>query len=80
MQNRNKRDFFDEAEHINITMPMYTLIEYSDNYFDTSGSLRQFERDKIIGNINLTNNNSSSFKCKSNLIGDTYADGANRKK
>ena len=56
--------FIDEAEHINITMPMYTLIEYSDNYFDTSGSLWQFERDKIIGNINLTNNNSSSFKCK----------------
>ena len=31
--------FIDEAEHINITMPMYNLIEYSDNYSDTSGSL-----------------------------------------
>ena len=31
--------FINEAEHINITMPMYNLIEYSDNYFDTSGSL-----------------------------------------
>ena len=31
--------FTDEAEHINITMPMYNLIEYSDNYSDTSGSL-----------------------------------------
>ena len=31
--------FVDEADFINITMPMYNLIEYSDNYSDTSGSL-----------------------------------------
>ena len=31
--------FIDEAEHISITMAMYNLIEYSDNYSDTSGSL-----------------------------------------
>ena len=36
-------------------MPMYNLIEYSDNYSDTSGSLWQFKRDEIIGNINLEN-------------------------
>ena len=74
------KTFIDEAEHINITMPMYNLIEYSDNYSDTSGSLWQFKRDEIIGNINLTNNNSSSFKYKSNLTGNTDADGANGKK
>ena len=61
-------------------MPMYNLSEYSNNYSDTSGSLWQFKRDKIIGNINLTNNNSWFFKYKSNLIGNTDADGANRKK
>ena len=27
--------FVDEAEHINIVMPMYNLVEYSDNYSDT---------------------------------------------
>ena len=27
-------------------MPMYNLIEYSDNYSDTSGSLRQFKRNE----------------------------------
>ena len=27
--------FVDDAEHINIAMPMYNLIEYSDNYSDT---------------------------------------------
>ena len=31
--------FFDEANHIYIVMPMYSLIEYSDNYSDISGSL-----------------------------------------
>ena len=31
--------FADYADFINITMPMYNLIEYSDNYSDTSGSL-----------------------------------------
>ena len=30
--------FVDDADFINITMPMYNLIEYSDNYYDTSGS------------------------------------------
>ena len=49
-------------------MPMYNLIEYSDNYSDTSGSLRQFKRDKLpIGviNPNVTTTNSMSFKHKS---------------
>ena len=38
--------FIDEAEHINIAMPMYNLIEYSDNYSDTSGTLWQFKSDE----------------------------------
>ena len=62
--------FIDEAEYINIAMPMYNLIEYSDNYSDTSGSLWQFKRDGIAGDANLTidadhiPNNSSSYKYK----------------
>ena len=39
--------FIDEANHIYIAMPMYNLIEYSDNYSDTSGSLWQFKRDEV---------------------------------
>ena len=70
--------FIDEAEHINIAMPMYNLTEYSDNYFDTSGSLWQFKRDEAIGNINLKDNNSLSFKHKSNC--NTVEDGPNRNK
>ena len=51
-------------------MAMYNLIEYSDNYSDTSGSLWQFKRDEIEENNNLTVDNSSSFKYKSNIIGN----------
>ena len=38
--------FVDEADFINITMSMYNLIEYSDNYSDISGSLWNFKRDE----------------------------------
>ena len=70
----------DEAGFINITMPMYNLIEYSDNYSDTSGDLWNFKRDEIINNADVTNDdNAPSFKCKANLIGNTVADGTNRK-
>ena len=58
----------------------------SDNYSDTSGSLSQFKRDEIEGDVvdltldvNHIWNNSSSFKYKSIFIGNTDADGANRK-
>ena len=66
--------FVDEAVYINIAMPMHNLIEYSDNYSDTSGSLWQFKRDEIEGDVDLTvdaqhiPNNSSSFKNKSSFI------------
>ena len=54
-------------------MPMYNLIEYSDNYSDTSGSLWQFKRDQqpLDNNgafTNLTAENSLSFKYKSILL------------
>ena len=64
----------DETEHINIAMPIYNLIEYSDNYSNTSGSSWQFKRDEIEGDVDLTvdcnniPNNLSSFKYKSSLI------------
>ena len=57
-------------------MPMYNLIEYSDNYSDTSGSLWNFERDEIINNADVTNdNNASSFKYKARIIGDSENNG-----
>ena len=57
-------------------MPMYNLIEYSNNYSDTSESLWQFKRDEIINSADVTNdNNALSFKCKANLIGNTEDNG-----
>ena len=68
--------FADETDFINITMPRYNLIEYRDNYSDTSGSLWQFKRDEITNNADVTNdNNASSFKYKASLIGNTGDDG-----
>ena len=65
-----------EADFINIKMPMYNLIEYSNNYSDTLGRLWNFKRDEIIKNANVTNDdNASSFKYKANLIGNIKNNG-----
>ena len=69
------RTLVEETDFINITMPMYNLIEYSDNYSDTSGSLWQFKRDEIINNADVTNDdNAPLFKYKASLIGNTGND------
>ena len=41
----------DNAKDIDIVMPMYNLIEYSDNYAKTSGCLWQYFRDEPDDNI-----------------------------
>ena len=66
--------FVDYADFINITIPMYNLIEYSDNYSDTLASLWNFKRDEIVDNANVTNDNAPSFKYKANVIGNTEND------
>ena len=38
----------DNAKHIDIIMSMYNLIEYSDNYPKTSGSLWQYCREEPV--------------------------------
>ena len=70
------------AENLDIIMPMYNLIEYSDNYSDSSGSLYQFKRDESPMNdnnnpSNITLNNSSSFKYKASLLGKADDDDDN---
>ena len=68
--------FVDYADFFNNAMPMYNLIEYSDNYCDTSGTLWDFKRDEIINNENVSNdNNSPSFKCKASIVGNTENNG-----
>ena len=63
----------DTAENLDIVMPMYNLIEYSDNYQDSSATLYQYKRDEppeANAIADLTVNNSSSFKYKISLLGD----------
>ena len=55
------------AEDLDIIMPMYNLIEYLDNYADSSGSLYQFKREESLMNnagnpLNVALDNSASFK------------------
>ena len=69
------RAFVDKANFINIAMTMYNLMEFIDNYSNTSGSLWGFKRDEITNNANVTNDdNAPSFKYKANLIANTEAD------
>ena len=51
-------------------IPMYKLIEYSDNYSDTSGGLWEFKRDEVpTNNADFSVNDSQSFKYKAALVG-----------
>ena len=61
----------DTAENLDIVMPMYNLIEYSDNYQDSSATLYQYKRDEPPEDdavADLTDDNSSSFKYKIKLL------------
>ena len=63
-------------------MPMYNLIEYSDNYSETSGSLWHYYRNKPFLNANgaitdfpVSDNNSASFKFRIKMAGRKENDG-----
>ena len=61
----------DNAQDIDIVMPMYKFIEYSDNYSNTSGGLWQYYKDD-------PNNNTiqfESFKSKIKITGKNPAAG-----
>ena len=71
----------DNAEDIDIVMPIYNLIEYSDNYWKTSGNLWQYYK-----NIPALNNNgdivgfnganaTDSFNFKAKITDQTDDDG-----
>ena len=59
-------------------MPMYDLIEYSNTYSETSGTLWQYYRDEpalnasgIITDFPANNNNGVSFKFKTKITDKT---------
>ena len=66
-------EHIDKAENLDIVMPMYNLMEYSDNYQDSSATLYQYKRDETPeANAidNLIVDNSNSFKYKVSLLGN----------
>ena len=66
-------EHIDTAENLDIVMPMYNLIEYSDNYQDSSAALYQYKRDEppeANAIDDLTVDNSNYFKYKVSLLGN----------
>ena len=71
----------DNAKYIDIVMPMYNLIEYSDNYSKTSGSLWQYCKEiPAINNegafVDFNGANATDlFNFKTKITGQTNDDG-----
>ena len=71
----------DNAKDIDIVMPMYNLIECSDNYAKTTGSLWQYCKDIPAGDTNdeitefTAGNPTDSFNFKVKITGRTGDDG-----
>ena len=75
---RINNELIEDADDLDIVMPMYNLLEYSKNYRKTIGSLYNYYRDELNDDANLNNfanNNvvsSNSFQYKTKIIGNTY--------
>ena len=61
----------DNAEDLDVVMPMYNLLEYSKNYRKTTGSLWNYYRDEPSDPLS---SNSESFKYKTSIAGKTPED------
>ena len=69
----------DNAEYLDVVMPMYNLIEYSKNYRKATGSLWNYYRDEPNSDFNNNNNSrdrinysikdSESFNYKTSITG-----------
>ena len=68
----------EDADNLDIVMPIYNLLEYSRNYRETIGLLYNYYRDELsndaddnnFDNIKIVNSN--TFKYKNKTIGNTY--------
>ena len=59
----------DNAEDLDVVVPMYSLTGYSNNYRKTTGSLWNYYKDEP---NNLLSSDSESFKYKTSITGNTY--------
>ena len=75
---RINAELIEDADDLDIVMPIYNLLEYSKNYRKTIGSLYNYYRDELsddaddnnFDNINVVN--SEAFNYKNKIIGNTY--------
>ena len=71
-------ELIEDADDLDIVMPIYNLLEYSKNYRKTLGSLHNYYRDELSDDNNpdnfLNRNvvNSETLKYKNKIIGNTY--------
>ena len=71
-------ELIEDADDLDVVMPMYNLLEYRKSYRKTTGSLYNYYRDELsdnadddnFGNIKVVNSN--TFKYKNKIIGKTY--------
>ena len=71
-------ELIEDADDLDIVIPMYNLLEYSKNYRKTIGSLYNYYRDELsddaddnnFDNIKVVNSN--TFKYKNKIIGNTH--------
>ena len=68
-------ELIEDAEDLDIVMPIYSLLEYSKNYRKTIGSFYNYYRDELGGNVNNNDNtvNSDTFRYKNKITCNTYS-------
>ena len=75
---RINNELIEDADDLDIVMPMYNLLNHSKNYRKAIGSLYNYYRDELSDDNNpnnfLNNNvvNSNAFKYKNKITGNTY--------
>ena len=62
----------DNAEDLDVVMPMYNLLDYSKNYKKETGSLQNYYRDE---QSDLLSSSYESFKYNTSITGNTYSIG-----
>ena len=67
-------ELIEDADDLDIVMPMYNLLEYSKNYRKTIGSLYNYYRNELSGDANNNENtvNSDTLRYKDKITGNTY--------
>ena len=70
----------EKAEDLDVVIPMYNLLEYSDQYQNSTGSHYQFKRDEPPDNNAKVGNNTTGLVYKSKIIKGTDDNNVNNVK